>query len=216
MLNRLFTLISFLLFSGTAGAAYQKDWGAGTSTTHTFQTGVTECHLYVQGPGGGGGAGNANSAGGGGGSGAKAYFVLKGALGGEQITIVLPNGGAGGIAPGGNGVFSTHSTVTFSNGFQLIAGAGSFGYGGNGNPGPGGRGGNVATNTVDQGGSATIPAFITSFGQFNLGAAAGMDGTLRLWGHGGNEGDIGGGGKGGWWDQSGQPGQGGYMHIECE
>lgn len=98
----------------------------------------------------------------------------------------------------------------------MIAGSAQGGYGGNGQPGPGGVGGNIATNTSDQGGSYTWPTEITSAGQFNLGAPAGMDGTSRLFGRGGNEGDTGGGGKGGWWGQNGHPGQGGYVHIECE
>lgn len=193
----------------------QEDFGAGTNTTYTIPANTNRLVVYLNGPGAGGGGGNSNSAGGGGGSGAKGMFVFTGTLGGKDLDIVLPVGGTGG-APGQNGnIASGHATVAFDNSFTLIAGSGSLGYGGNGQPGPGGRGGNIATNTPDQGGGAVLPSYVTSFGQFNLGAPAGMDGTQRLYGHGGNEGDTGGGGKGGWWNTAGENGQGGYIHIEC-
>jgi len=195
----------------------QFDMGAGYVGQYTIPANTNRFVAYMNGPGAGGGAGDGQSAGGGGGAGAKGMFVFTGDLGGMVLDISIAVGGLGGIAPGGNGKLAiNHTTVTFANGFQLIAGGGAVGYGGAGaNAGPGGRGGNIATNTGDQGGSATIPTEVTSFGQFNLGAAAGMDGTVRLWGHGGNEGDTGGGGKGGWINTNGLDGQGGYAHFEA-
>ncbi len=196
---------------------YQQDFGAGTNTTFTFPAGTTRAKLWLNGPGGGGGAGDSTSAGGGGGSGAKGMFDVRGNLGGITIQIVIPVGGAAGIAPGGNGGTSTHTEIIWPNGFKMIAGAAQGGYGGNGQPGPGGVGGNIATNTGDQGGQAQWPSEITSKGQFNLGAPCGQNGSTRLYGRGGNEGDTGGGGKGSWRSPTNaSAGQGGYVHIETD
>lgn len=74
-------------------------------------------------------------------------------------------------------------------------------------PGAGGAGGNTAV-------TGSIPAYVTSVGQFNLGSACGMDGTARLYGLGGDQGDSGGGGQGGWWNANGSAGIGGYVHVE--
>ena len=208
-----------LVASSLAFAASQQDFGAGTNTNYTIPSDATRCQFWINGPGGGGGAGNANSAGGGGGAGAKGMFDVRGSIGGQTVQIITPAGGTAGIAPGGNGGAgggATHTRIIWSNGFEMIAGAAQGGYGGNGQPGPGGVGGNIATNTVDQGGNAVWPPEITSKGQFNLGGAFGQNGSTRFYGRGGNEGDVGSGGRGGWWNQSGLAGQGGYVHIECE
>lgn len=198
-------------------AASQQDFGSGTNTNYTIPIGSTRCQFWINGPGGGGGAGDYTSSGGGGGSGAKGMFDVRGSLGGITVNVRTYAGGAAGIAPGGNGGTSSHTEITWPNGFKMIAGAAQGGYGGNGQPGPGGVGGNIATNTADQGGGFQWPSQITSAGQFNIGAPAGMDGTPRFYGRGGNEGDTGGGGKGSWRaPTNAESGQGGYVHIECE
>lgn len=187
----------------------QADFGSGFSGNFTIPAGTSVCRIYLNGAGSGGGAGNSNSAGGGGASGAKGLFTIQGTIAGKVLTINLGTPGAGGVAPGGDGTLGSQSTVAFDNGWTLIAGAGRPGYGGNGNPGPGGNSGNIAT-------TGTVPSYVTSFGQFNMGSWNGQSGTTRLYGFGGNQGDTGGGGQGGWWNQNGQAGQGGYLHIECE
>lgn len=188
----------------------QADFG-GDGITHNFTipANTTLIKIWGQGPGAGGGAGNSNSAGGGGGSGVKGYWCIQGTLASKALQILCPAGGGAGIAPGGNGTSASgHTTITWDNGWQLIFGKGGPGYGGNGQPGPGGPGGNNAV-------SGTAPSYLGAYGQFNLGATPGMDGTIRLNGHGGNEGDAGGGGHGGWWNANGQAGFGGYVHVEC-
>ena len=187
----------------------QNDFGSGYSGNYTIPTGASMLVAYINGPGPSGGNPDDNSASGGGGAGAKCKFVITGTLGGAVITLNIPNGGTHSTVKGANGNLPTgQSTMTFANGFQWICGSGEPGFGGNGQPGPGGRGGNVAVN-------GNVPSFVTSFGQFNLGASPGMDGTTRWKGYGGNEGDTGGGGRGAWrWPTLGEDGQGGYIHLE--
>lgn len=206
-MKKLFVLLLFV--SLNAFGFTQADFGAGYAGYYTIPNGTTRLVIYENGPGAGGGAGNSNSAGGGGGSGAKNIIHFTGTLGGRVLSLNIATGGLGGIPPGGNGRYpSGHTYVIFDNGWQWIAGAGNIGYGGNGQPGPGGVGGNIAS-------VGNAPAYITSYGQFNLGSFNGGDGTARLWGTGGNNGDVGGGGNGGWWNSPGFEGQGGYIHIEC-
>lgn len=210
--------LTLMLFSAPSYALFeQKDFGSNKDLTYTTPSWASRCLFYLTGSGAGGGAGDATSAGGGGGSGAKGLFSVTGSIGNIVLGIRTYSGGLGGIAPGGNGTSPLgHTEITWPNGFKMIAGSGTPGYGGNGNPGPGGIGGNMATNTADQGGIYPWPTEITSKGQFNLGISPGMDGTMRLAGRGGDEGDTGGGGAGSWRSPTnGQPGQGGYIHLEC-
>jgi len=191
----------------TYGLFDWDDLGAGTDKLYTFPADTKIVEFFHQGPGAGGGAGDATSAGGAGGSGAKNIIIMRGDLGLKSVHIILPVGGLKGIAPGGNGHPAlSHSRIIFDNGWEWIAGSGNIGYGGDGRPGPGGASGNVAS-------IGNPPSYIQKYGQFNGGSFNGGDGTLRLWGTGGNQGDAGGGGQGGWMNQDGTDGQGGYLHM---
>lgn len=201
----------------------KTNYGAtATTETLTLPMNVTELVIYGQGPGGGGGGGSTNHGGGGGGSGARGFFEFDwiSELGGIDLSFTTRAGAAGGAGNGaGNGTDGTTpslATVDLPDtlgGVQIQFGAGQGGKGGTTTGGRGGRGGNIATTTVDQGGSDYWPDGI-GVTQFNLGSGFGETGFDTSGGEGAGEGDSGGGGGGGDNTAAGETSQGSYFHVE--
>ena len=103
----------------------------GTFTVPSAATTSTVLKFTVCGGGaGGGGAATANgAAGGGGGSGACSISFLHGFTAGQNATIVIGSGGAGGTSGGGTGSAGGPSTVTYASNQIIISGGGQGGTG---------------------------------------------------------------------------------------
>lgn len=157
-----------------------QDMGAGSSGTVTIPAKAKAAIIYFCGGGGGGGGGSDQFPGGGGGSGNHAMFIVHGAIGGQVLTYATGSAGAAGAygaTAGSNGGQGTQTSITWSNGWQWVAGGGEGGIAGTATPtagyasGQGGRGGNTAE-------TGSAPAGVVH-GQFNIGAGVGQSGSLR-------------------------------------
>lgn len=175
------------------------DIGQATSESYTIPAGTTTMFVYAQGAGGSGDSSN----GGGGGRGNGALFCVTGTLGGKVLTAVTGTGGAAPSSLSGSGNNGTHTTITWDNGWQWIAGGAECASGGRG-----GVGGNTAV-------SGSTPSYVTQFGQFNITSENGMPCYGSTGGRGGGNGDSGGGGNGGNVHTIGVAGVGGYIHLQC-
>ncbi len=142
-------------------------YGVPGSFTYTVPAGKTQIYVEVWGAGGGGGgsAATAGAVGGGGGGGAYARALLTGLTPGQQIAVVVGQGGAGGV--GGSGANGTASSV----GADISCGGGlGGGYASSTTPGAYGGGG---TPTV-----SGSPPFNVAFS----GSAGGLGGPISTTG----------------------------------
>lgn len=166
----------------------EHEYGAGDAssptpinTTLTFNAATRLAKIFLCGPGAGSGSGNLRFGGGGGGSGCRNYFVVEGALGGKTITVTGGAGGANGAynaVTGGAGVFTTPAQIQWDNGWIFQGGTGAPGIGATNAPGAGlisGEGGDGGTTGI----SGSQPAYVTNYGQFNIGSARGQDAPIR-------------------------------------
>lgn len=180
-----------------------KDFGGNSAngTEFIIPLGCTWLRATLTGGGGAGDYGRDNHGAGGGGRGAVGEKIIMGDLGGKVITI---HTGVGGYAPTVEsfGNVGTQSSITFDNGWQLIAGGG---YRAEGQIA--GHGGNMAQDGIR-------PAYIIKQSEHNLGSEGGQFGLLNRGGRGGGQGDTGGGGYGGNPGELGIGGTAGYVNIQ--
>lgn len=180
-----------------------KDFGGGAANGVPFiiPIGCTWMRATLTGGGGAGDYGRDNFGGGGGGRGATGEKIVMGDLGGKTIII---HTGVGGFPPTieSFGNVGTQSSITFDNGWQMIAGGGYRAEGAK----PG-HGGNMAS-------SGEMPLYIIKRSEHNLGSESGQMGMLLSGGRGGGQGDTGGGGNGGDPNSLGMGGTAGYINIQ--
>ena len=181
------------------------------STTWTAPPGVTSVEYLVVGGGGGSGGGFDNSGGGGGGGGIVHTGTLNNVVPGREYTVVVGDGGDGGISlrgppssetngsKGGDSVFAsieslgggggygsrqysgTGSSVSFDVSGNLIASTG--GSGGGGGKGGNGGGGNTSNGNNNEGSRTG--------GIGGLGISSSISGSAVIYGVGGRGADAG-------------------------
>lgn len=167
----------------------------GTAVLYTAPIDCVGVKITATGAGGGsGGAATGAGAGaGGGGAGGTAIKWLRGALGGQTLSVTVGDGGAAGTSAGGNGGGAADTTISSGTFFTAVSITASGGGGGTGNTGvQSALGGDGSTAS---GGDLNLTGGAGSSGIGGLSSLSGGLGGASFWGGGGRGAAQGGAGS---------------------